>query len=242
MKRLIIIAVILFGSGVVMAQTEVYYQMYDVESTDAILNKTMVYSDQNCTISYDFWGKSGNAGFLFQNNTDGPIYVDLSSTFLVCNGVAYDFYQSRRNKDGNGYHVETGDFCIPAHAARILSCDYPIYETIYTNCEMGRYPIVNLPWEKVKDAYFNDPRLSVSFTRENSPMVFKTIIFYRKGSSAEIFNVENEFYISRITGFNKSLFIINKKREIRCGKEEVHYGNWFRFSEKSRFYNEYYKD
>ncbi len=52
----------------------------------------LVYENEDCIVSYNLWGECGNAGFVFYNKTDKVINIDLSRTFFVKNGVAYDYY------------------------------------------------------------------------------------------------------------------------------------------------------
>ena len=52
----------------------------------------LAYENNDCKVAYFFWGNGGDAGFAFYNKTDQVIHVDLSQTFFVRNGVAYDYY------------------------------------------------------------------------------------------------------------------------------------------------------
>lgn len=57
------------------------------------VNGGVLYEDENCAVFYKFWSDGGDAGFEFYNKTDKIIYLDLSKTFFIKNGVAYDYYQ-----------------------------------------------------------------------------------------------------------------------------------------------------
>lgn len=72
-----------------------YHQVYEVSSTNAGNDQGLVYSDANCTMTYNFWKEEGNAGFWFENKTDRDLFVDLSKSFFIKNGVAYDYYRNR---------------------------------------------------------------------------------------------------------------------------------------------------
>ena len=79
--------------------TSYYYQVYSVKPVqDDILvsNNTIIYEDEECKISYDFWSYCGNAGFAFENKTYKNIYIDLSECFYIRNGYAYDYFQDRK--------------------------------------------------------------------------------------------------------------------------------------------------
>lgn len=72
-----------------------YHQVYNISSTNEGYNLNLEYSDANCTMTYNFWKEEGNAGFWLENKTDQELYVDLSKSFFVKNGVAYDYYRNR---------------------------------------------------------------------------------------------------------------------------------------------------
>ncbi len=57
----------------------------------------LVYENEDCIVSYHFWGEGGDAGFVFYNKTNKVIHIDLSQTFFVKNGVAYDYYVPTTN-------------------------------------------------------------------------------------------------------------------------------------------------
>jgi hypothetical protein len=74
-----------------------YYQVYKVEPTTNIKsdNEALVYEDDFCKVSYNFWTKNGNSGFLLYNKIDSNIYVNLQESFFIINGVANDYFQNR---------------------------------------------------------------------------------------------------------------------------------------------------
>lgn len=54
-----------------------------------------LYENNDCKVSYYFWGNSGDggdAGFVFYNKTDRVIHIDLGQTFLMKNEAVYDYY------------------------------------------------------------------------------------------------------------------------------------------------------
>lgn len=65
----------------------------------SVKNGGIVYEDDNCAVFYKFWQEGGDAGFEFYNKTKNIIYVDLSKTFFIKNGVAYDYYTNQTVTD-----------------------------------------------------------------------------------------------------------------------------------------------
>lgn len=58
------------------------------QSTD----KGLLYENEDCIVLYNLWGKGGEAGFIFYNKTNKVIHIDLSQTFFLRNGIAYNYY------------------------------------------------------------------------------------------------------------------------------------------------------
>lgn len=77
--------------------TTSFYQVYKAVPTDKSIkiDNYLIYEDDNCKISYDFWGEGGNIGFYIYNKTVENIYLDLEQSFFVLNGIAYDYYKNR---------------------------------------------------------------------------------------------------------------------------------------------------
>lgn len=74
-----------------------FYQVYEAKP-DASLQTTdqgLVYEDEFCRISYNLWADQGDIGFLFYNKTDENIYMDLTESFFIANGIAHNYYRNR---------------------------------------------------------------------------------------------------------------------------------------------------
>ncbi|SHG05855.1 hypothetical protein SAMN05444274_1301 [Mariniphaga anaerophila] len=74
-----------------------FYQVYKAVPTDKSIktDNYLIYEDDNCKVSYDFWGEGGNIGFYFYNKTNENIYLNLEQSFFVLNGIAFDYYKNR---------------------------------------------------------------------------------------------------------------------------------------------------
>ena len=55
----------------------------------------MMYENADCIVFYKMWDEGGNAGFEIHNKTDEMLYVDLSKSFFVKNGIAYNYFLNR---------------------------------------------------------------------------------------------------------------------------------------------------
>src|SRR5690606_15327834 len=58
-------------------------------------DNSLIYEDNTCMISYNLWSSGGDAGFLFYNKSEQNVYVDLSESFFILNGVADNYYKDR---------------------------------------------------------------------------------------------------------------------------------------------------
>ena len=81
------------------AQVYKFVQVFEATPSYANATKTddggMLYEDNDCAIFYSFWAEGGDASFAFYNKTDQIIYLDLSKSFFIRNGIANDYYRDR---------------------------------------------------------------------------------------------------------------------------------------------------
>ena len=241
-----------------------YVQVFETKSLSNSIQKQgdgLVYEDTTCAIYYRFWADGGDAGFSIYNKTNQIIYVDLSKSFFVRNGTAYDYYKDRSwsQTETSTFGAQTanaaavsgsasrsigisaayaGNFgtlpftpydpiltsanlykaesygalrysalastyasasslsiavkepkilAIPPHAAKIVA-EYSINDKIFLYCDLDRYP---------------EEQASLSFSEENSPLIFSNYITYRLGESTQDVIIENAFYISKITNYTR---------------------------------------
>ena len=90
--------------------SKTYYQIVDVKSNDLQKeNGNYVYNDGVCKLVYDFWSEGGNAGFRIENLSDEVLNVDLSNTFYIENGTAFDYYRARTYELGKNVQISKGN-------------------------------------------------------------------------------------------------------------------------------------
>ena len=53
------------------------------------------YDAGDIVIDYNFWAQNGQVSFVITNNSDNDVYVDLGRSFLIVNGMTFDYYQNR---------------------------------------------------------------------------------------------------------------------------------------------------
>lgn len=198
MKKLItLFFVILLASC-----TTTYYQVYKTEPVNGKLtNDKIVFEDNNCIVAYHLWADGGNIGFAIYNKTEDDLVVDLTRTFFVLNGVAYEYFQNRTNSSSRVSYVQKPQIRIPAKT-QVNIHEYYIANKRYVNCGLPPYP-------KSKTIK------TVTFDASNSPFVFYNLISYK--ASGDSARMENRFYVNEITNY-PSYEVFNKVDTSMCGR------------------------
>lgn len=97
MRKLYFLILTALAATLLSSCSTVFYQVYRVVPVDKlkINNNHLIYEDENCVVSYNFWSEGGNVGFQLFNKTDKNIYLNLEESFFIFNGTAYDYYKNR---------------------------------------------------------------------------------------------------------------------------------------------------
>lgn len=191
------------------SSTQYYYQISQTKPLDETIVKSnnddsgYFYQDQNCRISYNFWSENGDAGFTVTNLTDEVLYVLKDKCFFVKNGVSYDYFHNTDVTEtayGKTKHTqETSIIGIAPKSSKTVS-EYNIYPFVYLNCDLNRKPTSKNPE-------------TMTFSPENSPVIFGNYITYKVGQNDKEIGVSNMFYTSRITNYLKSDLFTTETRE-----------------------------
>lgn len=91
-KLLVLLAVLTLNSC-----AAYYQQIVTMSSPQMRLSDKgeLRFSDLGVTLSYDFWSENGQMNYLVTNDSDSDISINMSSSFLVANGLANDYYKKR---------------------------------------------------------------------------------------------------------------------------------------------------
>ena len=74
----------------------VKYQVFEVQYPGMTMkDNSVVYENQDCRISYNLWSENGSMEFIFRNQSEKDIFIDMSQSFFIKNGAAYDYYKGR---------------------------------------------------------------------------------------------------------------------------------------------------
>lgn len=93
MKKLLFILLVLMLTSCATA----FQQIASISSPQMRLtdNGHFAYSEDDLVVDYNFWAQNGQVSFVITNNMDKDVYVDLGRSFLVVNGMTFDYFQNR---------------------------------------------------------------------------------------------------------------------------------------------------
>jgi hypothetical protein len=233
---------------------QTYYQICEVKSDlpQKGENGAYYYDDNTCVISYDFWKDGGNPGFKITNNSDEIINVDLSQSFFVRNGIAYDYYLNRSltsnvtssssssvskfsylfgavgnsnsltMKTGTTYN-EKSTISIPPHSSKYID-EYSISSNYFNSCAETYNPKHKHP-------------ASYSYNLLESPLTFNNYITYYVGESTSKHVIENRFYVGGVTYYHAKDALI--KKQVGCNEKDSKLIQIVRDSHPTNFYIKY---
>lgn len=220
---------------------QTYYEICDVQSTlPQNAHGEYEFIDNSCSVQYDFWSNNGDAGFVFTNNTNEIIYVDLNKTFFIRNGVAYDYYLSRTTslsssvasgtstvKSGTTFGFwQHGLYKNPGSIS--ASVGENITAAKSSTIEFVEKSIIAIPPHtskyffeyKVATSLFYDCEYNITpnkretpsynFDSVNSPLTFGNYITYRVGLDGAEQSITNDFYVKSITFYHADSAIVEK--------------------------------
>lgn len=213
MKKIILPILTLLFSSCAMD----YYQVYKTNSDNGIVIKNqIVFEDNNCSVHYNLWKEGGDVGFSIYNKTESDLTVDLSKTFFVLNGVAFEYFKNRTFSKSSNSGTTVTSYNYPYYwnhnVAKVAGTsslsfstsyiekpkltippktlinisEYNVTNTRYTICDLAKYPTR----KNIK---------TINYSKDNSPFVFYNLITY--STKSDTLRLENKFYVSEITNY-----------------------------------------
>lgn len=102
MKRIILLLITIALCAIMAScqSTYTFYQIYEAEPLQQDNMSTtedgcLKFENGQCRMIYYFWANKGSADVAFYNKTNEIIYIDLTKSFFIRNGKAYDLYLER---------------------------------------------------------------------------------------------------------------------------------------------------
>lgn len=206
-----------------------YYQICTVSSDlDKSTSGAYEFKDSSCDVVYDFWTNGGLVSFSVTNNSDEMMFVDLSKSFFIKNGIAHDYFLNRTTTTSSS--LSSSESYAAAGTAygywNIFGKKVPGTYTATAASATGSQksasvsfeerPIVAIPPHASKvfseysimvnryqdcDLYESPSKQElpqVDFNLSNSPVAFTNYLCYRIGDNGEDKIIENSFYVSQV--------------------------------------------
>ena len=226
-----------------------YYQICKV-SSDLPTSSTGAYEykSSSCDVTYDFWTDGGSVSFIVTNNTNEILYIDLSKSFLIKNGIAYDYFLNRTTSStasiassqttgaagtALGYWNYFGKK-VPGSITATYASSVGSHKSSSVSYE--EKPIIAIPphASKVFSEYaimsnhfkdcdlFESPskkeQATMSFNLTTTPVAFTNYICYRVGDNDTDKFIENSFYVSEVS--NQHYDATFHKVDVGCPSDE----------------------
>ncbi len=206
MKKFIFIVFIAFlTSCTVTTVTKEFYQIGAISSDLPTANNGgYKYVDDVCEILYDFWADGGAVKFSVFNKTDEIMYIDMSQSYLIKNGIAHDYFRNSVSEiaslGGSVSFAEKMIVGIPPKSAKVFN-EFSIMENRFESCDLYESPSMG-------------EEETCPFTMDNTPMYFTNYISYALGEKSAHAVIKNSFYVCEVKNQHHDMVV--GLREIGC--------------------------
>lgn len=184
--------------------TPITYQTFNVSAEQKEVDP-MCFSNDTVKICYDFWQDGGGVNFTIQNLSEQPVYWQKDKSFLIFNGMAYDFFQNSSVVSSNGLSTA---FYLYGNAVALSS------NTSLVSAEQSKLMIPPKSARafssyKFVSNKFKLPDSTKVYTSQNSPIKYSIYLSYLTENGIQS-HVQHSFYVNKISNklesVNKSSF------------------------------------
>jgi len=256
------------AAALVSCSPKIGYQVYEVRSHDLTQEKNaMVFENEDCKVSYNLWGNGGSMAFIFENKTDRDIFIDMTQSFFIKNGAAFDYYADRTYEARSyagisaGYSVSgytrlynyfTGVYRAPAalslKESAGLSNAVTVREPEYVCIPAKSHKIISvyeiapsriITCDKQKD-YPNRTSVVNTYSEDNTPLRLNNRIAYSfEESNKSLKHIDNTFWVSSVQNFRDKWIFEEKKENVGCYTDVKKKVKYFKVGGPNHFYITY---
>jgi hypothetical protein len=247
-KPIILLLTILLASC---AETN-YYQVYQAKPEGGTLtNNSIVFEDKNCKVFYNLWNEGGDIGFNIYNKTESDLVINLTKTFFVINGFAFEYFQNRTysNSSTSGSTVGFYNYSNNVNTTKVEGTGSLSHSITYiekpiitvppkTSINISEYHVTNLRYRNCDLLLYpsNSKIKTLKFDGNNSPFIFYNLITYKVAEDSVRF--ENKFHIEEITNYPSSKMFQSIDTSY-CGDRLDYPVQVFKNSAPNRFFIKY---
>lgn len=231
-----------------------YYQIYKANPENGAFSKDkIVFEDKICSVTYNLWSDGGDIGFGIYNKTDSELTIDLTKTYFVLNGVAYEYFQNRTfsKSSSSGAAVTSYPYYYywywqPSKVTGTSSTSYSNTFSEKPELTIPSKTMINISEYHISNSYYRNCDLSkypsrsgvktLKFDKSGSPFIFYNIITYK--AKGLISKMENRFYVSEITNVPEPEMFIEKYKD-DCGRKYDFPKKVFKDVSPDKFYVHY---
>ena len=206
-----------------------YFQIHRVDSpnADEISESQVKFEHDGFSVYYDFWSEYGNAGFVIHNQSDDNLYIDLSESFLIQNGYAFDYFKNREYRSESSTSVNyRKNFDVDTRQignVRLNSLNSGTAVKKSSTLVRKEKDVIVIPPQSKKlfseyavvSSYVQDCNLPyvpsskksepAVYDYDTTPLKFSNVISYSfEKSLSNTKVVENKFYISQINNYRSN--------------------------------------
>ncbi|MBN8676634.1 MAG: hypothetical protein J0M29_00325 [Chitinophagales bacterium] len=247
MKQIILsglVVMVLFNSA---CSPKYQYQIFNNVTSQKSSN--LSYTNEELGVEYDLWGSDLTLLVALTNKTDKPIYLDLSQSALIINGIAVSSYKDT-------------EFVTSVSAASTRSATYvnqygflshPGYgRAISSSVTMKSSPIIFLPPKSTYKRLFSYGDVAsvytapgskltrgekikhLTFSRESTPYQFRFSLGYSGHKNLESMTfLDHEFWVESIDVMREWTFLGVKTEQ---KGSDMNYTNTYPYKKKNAFY------
>lgn len=260
--------IFLFALGALMlasCSTSTFVQIVDVNSNLPKEGDNFVFNDGKIKVTYNLWDDNGQPGFMVENLTDQIVYIDLTKSFFVRNGVAYDYFKNRVYSKGSSSAVTKAaaataavfgfwrfsgmpgakTFAVSETAANSSSSSTSVAEketqAIPAHCckFFAEYSITTDVFQDCSIKLFpakNKPEIK-TFDEGETPLAFSNFITYKVGENGKATTVSQDFSVIGYGNYRtKEVYA-----KVSYGCKEQLSGTATKLASPTRFYIHYDK-
>ncbi len=242
--------------------SNVFYQTYSVDSNLNQHDNSLVFENEDCKVMYNLWSENGTLSFVFINQTDKDIFINMGQTFYIKNGEAKDYLSNQtygiRTKNSSSFETSitqnyttssnlwTSRYYVPMTFSNIINnvstqkpeylCIPPKTYRVIDGFKIGMDIFYTC---NISKDFPHDNAIVATYDESSSPLKFENRIGYSfsKDNNSTKY-IKNSFWLSNIRNYTEKAATekIQEKKDCYSHKNTR---KQFKIGGPNKFYNTY---